>query len=217
MPILERIALVGAREAARKAKIPIKFADVTTSFDKVRLESLQVELGKLINGISFAQMDTIEKLIQASIMHGIEPKNIAKLVDLAITAPDAGVLALGQKIEQLPPGSTNWQTIQETLEMSLTKQASKQAMTIARTETMRAANTGQATFWNEAKKDGLLTKDAKVVYIVTPDDRLCEDICEPMTGKTRSMDGHFKLPDGEQIKSPPAHPNCRCTTGIVRS
>lgn len=84
----------------------------------------------------------------------------------------------------------------------------ERARTIARTETMRAANEGQKQMWYQAEKDGSLGKGGKMTWIVTPDDRLC-DICEEMEGE--EADIH----DGFDIDGPPAHPNCRCTIGLV--
>lgn len=86
------------------------------------------------------------------------------------------------------------------------------AETIARTETMEAANEGQLELWDQAVEEGLLTGKEKVVWIVTPDDRLCP-ICEPLDGETTELGGTFDV-DGEEIDGPPAHPNCRCTTGL---
>lgn len=216
LPILFKIATAGAIEGARKAKIGlIKAAEINSVFDIIRPETLNIELAKQIGNISFAQADTIEKLIQASIKHGIAPKDIAKVIDIALLAPDAAVLGLADKIGGLPVGTTDLNQLQRTLETSLSKQATKHAMTIARTETMTAANHGQQTFWQKAQDEGLIKESQKVMWIVTPDDRLDEVICEPMSGKTKPLGGQFKMPDGELLDSPPAHPNCRCTTGLV--
>lgn len=87
------------------------------------------------------------------------------------------------------------------------------AEVIARTETMRASNEGQQEAWDQATESGLLTGDEKQEWIVTPDDRLCP-ICEPMDGVQVGLDELFDV-DGDQVDGPPAHPNCRCTIGLV--
>lgn len=86
------------------------------------------------------------------------------------------------------------------------------ADTIARTESMRAANEGQQQAWDQAVEAGLLTGNEQQVWIVTPDDRLCP-ICEPLDGELADLDGTWNA-DGEDIDGPPAHPNCRCTVGL---
>jgi hypothetical protein len=87
------------------------------------------------------------------------------------------------------------------------------AETIARTETMAASNGGQREAWSQAVDDGLLTGDEEEEWIVTPDDRLCP-ICEPMDGVRKPLGGTFNV-DGDEIDGPPAHPRCRCTTGLA--
>lgn len=79
---------------------------------------------------------------------------------------------------------------------------------IARTEIMTAANQGQRTAWSDAVDEGLLSSNSRVAWIAT--DGACAEICEPMDGQTRDLDGGY---DGQE--PPPAHPNCRCTEGIV--
>lgn len=84
---------------------------------------------------------------------------------------------------------------------------------IARTETMKAANAGQQEAWDQAVDDGLLTGDEKQVWITAPDERLCP-ICDEMDGQEIALGESFDV-DGEELDGPPAHPNCRCTVGLV--
>lgn len=79
---------------------------------------------------------------------------------------------------------------------------------IAHTEAMFAANEGQKALWDQAVADGYLTGNEEMVWIVTPDDKLCE-ICEALGDTTVPLGDEF--PDG----GPPAHPDCRCTIGIA--
>jgi hypothetical protein len=57
------------------------------------------------------------------------------------------------------------------------------------------------------------------VWIVTQDDRLDTKVCEPMpfleANKHVAIDGVFTTGDGQQLATPPAHPNCRCAVGLV--
>lgn len=86
----------------------------------------------------------------------------------------------------------------------------ERADTIARTETMRASNEGQQEAWNQAVDDGVLTGDEKRVWIATDDELLCP-ICGDLADTEVGLDEEFD--DG--IDEPPAHPNCRCTMGLV--
>lgn len=86
---------------------------------------------------------------------------------------------------------------------------------IARTESMTAANEGQAEAWDQAVEAGILNGDEKKTWIVADDQVLCP-LCESLADQTVPMDENFEAPDsGEQFDGPPAHPRCRCTTGLV--
>ena len=84
------------------------------------------------------------------------------------------------------------------------------ALTIARTETIRASVDGQLAIWREAQRQGLLPMNARKRWIVTPDDRLCPQ-CAPLKGVEVPLNSPF--PGG--VDGPPLHPNCRCAVSVV--
>lgn len=93
----------------------------------------------------------------------------------------------------------------------------RRALNIARTETIRAANVGQQALWDQMADEGLIEKDrARKVWIVTPDDRLCE-ICAAIPGMNPegvpAQGGEFATDVGP-VPYPPAHPQCRCAVGL---
>lgn len=97
----------------------------------------------------------------------------------------------------------------------------RRAMAISRTETIRAANGGQRMLWRQARDEGVLPADrARVRWIVTPDDRLDAEVCEPMPflaeNEDVGLDGVFTLGDfSGTVSDPPAHTLCRCSTSLV--
>lgn len=94
------------------------------------------------------------------------------------------------------------------------RQLRRRAETIARTETIAASNQGNLESWQQAIDAGIIDKDtAMKVWIVTPDDRLC-DLCAPLDGVRVPFDDVFESDDGE-IDAPPLHPNCRCSIALV--
>ena len=79
------------------------------------------------------------------------------------------------------------------------------ADTIARTEIMRAANEGQRQVWEDMARRGAIDpNDWERVWVVTADDRLCDE-CGPLDDVRVAFADEF--PEGE----PPLHPHCRCT------
>lgn len=93
------------------------------------------------------------------------------------------------------------------------------ANSIARTESLKAANAGQGEGWNQAADQGLFSRnDAEVEWVVTPDDRLCP-YCEQMDGVTRPLDGVWTVPSSsgsfETDNPTDIHPQCRCAQRLI--
>lgn len=116
----------------------------------------------------------------------------------------------------------------------------QRAQSIARTETMGAANQGTLLAWRTAQDEGLLGPAAGKVWTVAPDERLCP-ICAPLDGlqvvlaeafviteratgfrvTSRTGDGRVDvkgmrpLPRPIVTQVPPAHPQCRCAVTLA--
>lgn len=102
--------------------------------------------------------------------------------------------------------------MQERYTKSLTN---ARALTIARTETLRAANFGQQESWVQATRQGVLPADSRRFWIVTPDELLSVEHAQipSMNPVGRGMDELFDTPDGF-FMYPPSRPNCRCGIGL---
>lgn len=86
---------------------------------------------------------------------------------------------------------------------------------IARTEIMDAQNAGIMATWEKGFSDGVMRREAaRVVWIITPDDRLCVH-CAKMIGERAEIQygTAFETPLGTRER-PPMHPMCRCTIGL---
>jgi hypothetical protein len=78
----------------------------------------------------------------------------------------------------------------------------RRAETIARTLTIDASAEGQAQLWKQAVEKGELDEaDWDVIWIVTKDDRLCDE-CLEMEGERRPIDGTYENGEGP----PTLHP-----------
>jgi hypothetical protein len=82
--------------------------------------------------------------------------------------------------------------------------------------TMMASNAGQHALWQQAIDRGLLPADVKRRWSTAHDERVCQ-ICGPMNGRTVGMNEDFTLPSGARVRTPPAHPNCRCVAVLARA
>jgi uncharacterized protein YoaH (UPF0181 family) len=97
------------------------------------------------------------------------------------------------------------------------KKLRQRAETIARTETIDAANAGQHELWEQAAEQGYIDRDvARRFFVISPDDRLCR-LCAPVPAMNREgvpLDQPFQTPDGPRMR-PPLHPRCRCATALA--
>jgi hypothetical protein len=91
------------------------------------------------------------------------------------------------------------------------------AKAIARTETIRANEAGRSAVWRQALRQGLIDSNrTRRKWIVSYDERLCP-ICRSIAATNKKgvgMDEAFQSPNGP-VQAPPAHPNCRCTLGLM--
>jgi hypothetical protein len=86
------------------------------------------------------------------------------------------------------------------------------AQLIARTETIRAQELTRHLTWDRLQREGALPLALQVQWLVADTPTVCE-VCQPLDGQTVPLGGKFE-PGG--FAHPPAHPNCRCVTTLVR-
>jgi SPP1 gp7 family putative phage head morphogenesis protein len=155
-------------------------------------------------------VDTTARLLRATI--GLTERDADALLNLRLELEDAdGRTVRGTAV---PEGGISESEISRLVEGYSDELLGSRAETIARTETMRASNEGQLELWEQGIEDGFFSADDSKRWIITDDDRLCP-ICEALDGQEVQLDEQFDLEGGEQVDAPPAHPNCRCTIGLV--
>lgn len=88
------------------------------------------------------------------------------------------------------------------------------ALTIARTETIAAANAGQVELWDQAREAGEIPHGMLKEWIATEDGRTCE-ICISLDGQTVPLGERYVDLNGVTHDKPPAHVMCRCSLALV--
>jgi hypothetical protein len=186
--------------------LPESYRDFT--FDTASDRALNV-IDKIGSNLVTEVTKETKAAINLEISKGIEEglggdkvaKNIINLIGL--TSKQAGAVT-NFRIASLEAGVAPGQ-----VERNVIKYADRllnyRAESIARTETMRAANNGYREMILQGIENGLIPKETRMVWIVTPDDRLCDD-CNDMEGEEADENGEFS----EEI---PLHPRCRCVPG----
>lgn len=162
---------------------------------------------------------TIARLVARANEEGITPQKLAKLIQNVVglnnRQADAVMNFYGKLVSAERVLSDA--VIDARTSRYAEAQLRSRGITIARTELIGALNGGQQAIWGEAVKQGAIRKDEFVqVWLVTEDDALDEEICEPMTDMTTGIGEPFDSPDGP-IDGPPAHTNCRCAVGLQQA
>lgn len=113
----------------------------------------------------------------------------------------------------LESGKTHGEAAALTEDFSAAK-VKQRANMIGHTEVMAAENGGQSDLWRLTQSHGYLPDHQQRAWLVTDDDKTCEDVCLPMAEITVGLDEPWILPDGEAVDGPPGHPHCRCSMAL---
>ncbi len=226
-----RDALLGAARTVLR----VEAGRLEISFNRVNERAVrwaEREAARQITGLSSALHRTLNSIITDALEAGASPRAVASEIRSLIgltTAQARQVESLF--LQSIRDGVTESHALR-IAERNSARLIRFRAETIARTETIRAANMGQQLVWDEALDSNLLPTTAEKVWVATGDDRTCP-ICAVMDGKvvgirddysvttratsfTRSgatfrVSGTAALKTPVATRTPPAHPRCRCT------
>lgn len=167
----------------------------------------------MVTNVSAETEAALRALVVRSIREGIPPFDAARMIEsmVGMTTPQA--MAAMNFRENLINSGLTLERVNTLTDRYIAKKIRERARNIARTETLSALNRGTLESWRQAKREGLLSKDAQKEWIVTLDELLCP-ICAPLDGQTVLVSKPFQTVVGERM-NPPAHPSCRCTAGIA--
>lgn len=200
------------------------------SFDTTNPEAVrwaEEHAAELVTEISESSRSAVRSIIERCFVEGIPPRDAARLIRDAVRMTKAQAQAVmnlrrailenpgrllyaGKTPIRVPLDGMPAQRLDAVLQSYADRLTRQRALSIARTETIAASNQGQTELWRQAIDNGQLPKDVKRVWIAAPSERTCEQ-CLALDGVEATMDETF---DG--IANPPAHPMCRCSTGLVR-
>lgn len=164
------------------------------------------EAAKLVTAVTEDARRAIRAVITEGIDAGVPVDKTAQIIRASIGLTERDAAAVMKRQIELMQGGMSPADAASRAERYAAKLTRSRSMTIARTETMRASNEGQEQLWSQAREAGLLTGRERKVWIVADP---CP-ICAALDGERVGLDEDFSIGS-----DPPAHPNCRCTIGIV--
>ncbi|MEN6605935.1 MAG: hypothetical protein ABFD60_01730 [Bryobacteraceae bacterium] len=171
--------------------------------------------GELAKGLSEEQLAVIRDLVSSSLRGKYGAAQMARML-----AQPSGRLGLNQRfaraVENLETTLTERGEDPDRIETLTTRYADRllrvRSKSIAQTETMRSMNQGTEASWAVAMKTGLIDNTTRRVWIASPD--ACE-FCLQMDGEETGVDEPWETDDGPVDTPQDAHPNCRCTEGLM--
>ena len=196
--------------------------------------------GNAVQGVSRETKQAIRELVVRGFREGIPPRSLARQIEriVGLTVRDAGAVS-NMFLSLTADGSLSAGQISDRVDSYARRLLRRRAENIARTETINASTQGRRLGWQRAADQGLLDPStARIVWIVTPDDRICPR-CAPMAGVTVGFYDGFTsrteavgavdapggitpfrgetrlLSEFTTVNGPPLHPSCRCDLGLV--
>jgi hypothetical protein len=196
------------------AKLLAKELALPVSFDLTNIRAVQWirrNGAEMVTNVSNQTRAAIVAAIERAIIEGRPPAQAARdLVKLNFGLNKQQEKALANFHAHLvEEGASN---IEDRVAKYAKALERKRSLMIARTQTLNASNGGQQTLWLEAKDAGFLDPNSVLrQWLVTDDDRLDVNICEPMDGQEVGLEEPFETGDGRSVMHPSAHPDCRCS------
>lgn len=165
----------------------------------------QQNAAELVTAITEAARATIQMIIVRGFEEGLAVPDIARLLRNTIGLTERDAMAVMTRQLKLLAAGTETRMASAAAERYAEQLRNRRALTIARTETMKAANQGQLQLWRQAQAKGHLPLTVRKVWIIAD---ACP-LCAPLSGEEVLLDQDFTVG-----QDPPLHPRCRCTVGL---
>lgn len=198
----------------------------------------QTHAAALVTNVTDETRRAVRNLIVAGLRGERSPYELARSIERIVGLTAAHAVAVDNYTQGLAAAGRSAPEIDRLAGRYAARLRRWRAETIARTETIRAAAHGRRQGWEAAANAGMFNREtARIVWTVTPDDRLCT-VCAEQAGTTIGFDEQFTfthraddlavanagqlnervttvgrslLSEPIVTEGPPAHPRCRCS------
>lgn len=213
--------------AAKKRALPVKALPAFDVTNDLAVLWAEQHAAKLVTEVTNESRKAVRAVVARGFTQGIAPKELSRILVKIVAMTEAqgnavvnlhqtiltspGKLVHAGKVKiRVPAAGMDSARLDRTLQAYADRLTRQRAINIARTETIAAANEGQTLLWQQAQEQGLLPKVIKHTWLAAASERTCP-ICSGMDGETVVLGEMFSY----GVTNPPAHPMCRCTTGLA--
>lgn len=213
-PALRRAAAIAAQRAV--VEVPQRFG-IRFGFDLRDpgfYRAVDAHAMRLVREVSDSTRKALGEIVKQAYADGLHPYQFADTIrqTVGLTNRMQGAV-LRYRAGLLKDATTRTQVerVDRLVERYAERLHRNRARLIARTETLRASNTGRYATFDQAADAGYVARGtATVEWLTAEDERVCP-VCAPMDGTTTPLDHPFQTDLGAFLH-PPIHPACRCVT-----
>lgn len=185
--------------------------------DELALSFLEAEGLRFAQRLSRQNKKAILDAIEQAITDGWSIQRIVARIRSSVGLLPKDAQALSNREDKLRAAGVPKKRMEVTLNRYKETLISRRAETIAHTEIIRANNVGQQQAWQIMQHEGELPQSGVWrKWIVAPDERLCP-ICESLGRMAPVEMSQPWMGENLTVMTPPAHPRCRCSMGLVFS
>lgn len=227
---------IGTGKSVTTASYGLSF-DLT---DPLVVAAAERHAGQLISAVTEETVRAVRTVIVDGIREGIPPREQARQIMRLVGLTERDTRAVDALWRRMLEDGVRQEQADSRAARYADRLLRRRAENIARTEIIRASTEGTRQGWEAAGDAGLLDPNmARIVWIVTKDDRLCGQ-CAVMAGQTIGFQGKFTttteatgdlsgnpggtarytgptrpLREAVTVEGPPLHPSCRCAIGLA--
>lgn len=218
---LRRIMLAALDKAGRQEADRLKRQvrrDVSFRFDIVNpysLKWIKEHTGDLVTGISLESRDAIASVVMHGFEQGVTPEQMSKQIREVVGLNARQAKAVTNRRTMLESQGLDPTEVDAKADAYAKRLLRERGENIARTETVTAANRGQTHAWQTARDANVIPKDTKKKWIAAlGSDRTCS-ICTALAALPPiGIDDLWEY-GGRRFEAGEAHPQDRCTQGLV--
>lgn len=165
---------------------------------------------RLVREVTDQTRRAIALAVADAYRRGLHPYDFAPRIRATVGLTSRQSLAVLNRARSMQADGIKRERVTREAEAYARRLRRQRSLSIARTETIRAANTGRIQALRQAAENGLIGAGAKLEWDATLDRRVCA-ICRGIDGTQTSLEGG----DFDGYPQPPRHPMCRCTVQLV--
>lgn len=154
-----------------------------------------------ITDIDTETRSAVQLIVADAYNSGLHPREFASHIAELVGLTTRQALAVSNQRASMLEGGMTPELAVKHADAYAARLLKQRAMTIARTETIAAANLGRVAAYQQAQRNGFLPKDSSwLEWMSVQDDP--NEICFELDGERWPVDAPGPIP--------PIHPNCRC-------